>query len=47
MGEMAELILMGEVCEGCGEEFMDDEAPGHPRRCTRCQSPTKVTRRKK
>lgn len=37
MGEMAELILEGEVCEICGEEFMDNKAPGHPRRCESCK----------
>lgn len=36
MGEAAEDILNGAVCEVCGEFFHDDE-PGHPRRCERCR----------
>lgn len=41
MGQHAEDILDGVVCEGCGE-FFDDiidggEAPGYPRRCDACQ----------
>ena len=40
MGQHAEDILDGLVCEGCGE-FFDDvinggEAPGYPRRCAAC-----------
>lgn len=36
MGEIAEMMLGGLMCEGCGE-FMDDfEEPGHPRRCLGC-----------
>lgn len=35
MGEQAELILNGDVCEGCGEEF-HNEGPGYPRRCASC-----------
>ena len=40
MGEAAEDILDGLVCEVCGEWFDDvldgQEPPGHPRRCDRC-----------
>lgn len=39
MGEAAEDILDGAVCEVCGE-FFDDEAPGFPRRCDRCTPAT-------
>jgi hypothetical protein len=35
MGEYAEMMLEGIVCEGCGE-FMDGTAPGYPRRCRGC-----------
>lgn len=36
MGEIAEMMLNGLMCEGCGE-FMDDhEEPGYPRRCAAC-----------
>lgn len=34
MGEQADLILNGDVCEGCGEEMGD--GPGYPRRCSSC-----------
>ena len=41
MGEIADSMLDGEMCEGCGE-WMEDflegkEAPGHPRRCPSCE----------
>lgn len=44
MGEIAEMMLDGTMCEGCGE-FFDDiinggEAPGYPRRCRACRVPT-------
>lgn len=35
MGDNAEAILNGEVCQECGEAFMD-EAPGYPRSCGAC-----------
>lgn len=38
MGEYAEMMLEGIVCEGCGE-FMGGGAPGYPRRCRGCQPP--------
>ncbi|CAN7381112.1 hypothetical protein LJR220_003387 [Bradyrhizobium sp. LjRoot220] len=40
MGEIAEMMLEGILCEGCGELFDDmvdgATSPGHPRRCRRC-----------
>jgi hypothetical protein len=43
MGEIAEMMLDGTLCEGCGT-VMDDmvgpgseNAPGYPRRCAGCQ----------
>lgn len=33
MGEHADDILEGRVCQHCGEWFHDDEEPGHPRSC--------------
>lgn len=36
MGEIAEMILEGELCQECGE-FMDG-ATGHPRTCRACRS---------
>lgn len=35
MGEIADLMIEGEICEGCGCE-LDGEAPGFPRRCRGC-----------
>lgn len=35
MGEIADLMIDGEICEGCGCE-LDGEAPGFPRRCAGC-----------
>lgn len=46
MGEIADMMLDGTLCEGCGElmeDLIDDESdelddpPGHPRRCASCQ----------
>ena len=34
MGEIAEMMLDGTLCEGCGE-FMGDDV-GYPRRCSSC-----------
>ncbi len=40
MGEAAEDILDGTVCEGCGVFFDDiincSSPPGHPRKCDQC-----------
>jgi hypothetical protein len=35
MGEIAEMMLEGILCEGCGE-FMGGRVPGYPRRCRSC-----------
>jgi len=37
MGDIAEMMLDGTMCEGCGE-FMDigGEPPGYPVRCAAC-----------
>ena len=37
MGEIAEMILDGTLCEGCGEVFGDFDSPGFPRRCSACR----------
>lgn len=34
MGEIAEMMLDGTLCEGCGS-YIDDSEPGHPRYCSR------------
>lgn len=37
MGEIAEMMLEGLMCEGCGEFMEDMDEPGFPRRCAGCQ----------
>jgi hypothetical protein len=39
MGEIADLMIEGEICEGCGCE-LGGEAPGYPRRCSGCGGKT-------
>lgn len=34
MGEYADMILDGDVCELCGQAF--EEAYGYPKTCTEC-----------
>ena len=36
MGEIADLMLDGSICEGCGVTLPGD-APGHTRLCRTCQ----------
>lgn len=35
MGEIADMMIDGELCERCGM-FIDDEAEGFPRLCADC-----------
>lgn len=35
MGDIADMVLDGTLCEGCGI-YIDDEEPGHPRKCSDC-----------
>jgi hypothetical protein len=35
MGDIADMMLDGTLCEGCGE-FLDENPPGYPRRCIGC-----------
>lgn len=35
MGEVAEMMLDGTLCEGCGV-FLNEAAPGYPRTCREC-----------
>ena len=37
MGEVAEMMLDGTLCEACGEWFGDGQAPGYPRYHKRCR----------
>ena len=36
MGEIAEMMLDGTLCQGCGV-FLNDEAPGYPCTCRDCR----------
>ncbi len=45
MGEIAEAIVEGLLCQTCGE-FLGGDVPGHPRYCHTCQpKPTEAVRR--
>lgn len=51
MGEIAEAMLNGLLCEQCGA-LIDGEEPGYPRICSDCQvsnskTKTKTSRRSK
>lgn len=35
MGDIADMMLDGTCCQGCGE-LLSDDAPGHPRTCPGC-----------
>jgi hypothetical protein len=36
MGEVADMIIEGILCEGCGEWLGNDIGPGFPQRCAAC-----------
>jgi len=36
MGEIAEMMIDGTLCQFCGE-YLEDGAPGYPRSCKRCE----------
>lgn len=38
MGEIAEMMLDGTLCEGCGE-YLDGDGDGVPRYCGGCKAP--------
>lgn len=35
MGEIADMMLEGTLCEGCGV-YLEGDAPGYPRYCSYC-----------
>ncbi len=39
MGEIADLMVNGDICEGCGVE-LQGEGDGYPRRCAGCGGST-------
>lgn len=41
MGEVAEAIVNGYLCESCGS-IVDGDAPGYPRTCTDCEEEGEV-----
>lgn len=43
MGDVAEMMIDGTLCQGCGV-FLNDEAPGHPCFCADCEAEAKKTR---
>lgn len=40
MGEIAEMMLDGTLCEGCGV-YLEGESAGDPRRCAGCRHDAK------
>lgn len=45
MGEIAEMMLDGTLCEGCGV-FLNDEPPGYPRHCDDCAKEARALKKK-
>ncbi|MCC8963724.1 hypothetical protein H8A95_15750 [Bradyrhizobium sp. Pear76] len=43
MGEIAEMMLEGILCEGCGE-LIDEDGVGHPQRCSSCDMSPRTLR---
>lgn len=37
MGDIADMMLDGTLCESCGVVFDDRQSPGYPRYCDDCQ----------
>ena len=46
MGEIAEMMMEGILCAGCGA-YIDDSAPGYPRYCCKACEPQKKSAAKK
>lgn len=42
MGEIADMMLDGTLCEQCGGAIGDRQSPGYPRLCVDCKSRQKV-----
>lgn len=41
MGDIADMMLDGTLCERCGE-YIDEQQPGHPRLCSGCNDDRKL-----
>lgn len=37
MGDIAEMIVDGDLCQECGVFIEDEPSPGHPRSCADCE----------
>ena len=46
MGDIADMMLDGTLCEVCGE-FIDDDEGGYPRRCAACSQEEPPEKKKK
>ncbi len=44
MGEIAEMMMDGTLCEGCGV-FLNDDVPGYPCRCGDCAREARADRK--
>lgn len=42
MGEIAEMMVNGLLCQSCGVLMDDHEEPGYPRSCAACQHEDRV-----
>jgi hypothetical protein len=45
MGEIADMMLDGTLCESCGV-YLDGNSPDHPRKCSACQKDEKLEKEK-
>ena len=41
MGEIADMMIDGTLCEGCGV-YLDDGPSGYPRRCADCEESERI-----
>ena len=39
MGDIADMMINGDLCEGCGV-YLEGDGEGFPRYCTSCANPT-------
>jgi len=46
MGDIADMMIEGVLCEECGGYIEDEDAPGHPRKCEGCSGGGRIKRHK-
>lgn len=46
MGEIADMMVNGFMCQSCGQFMPDGEEPGYPRDCQDCKNEDRRSRRK-